>query len=54
LAALVYPRVAMELMRRRNIRQTMKTYTDAAQLPLSAAVAGLPRFTLQLEARPCL
>lgn len=42
----VYPRVAMELMRHRDIRQTMKTYTDAAQLPLAAAVAGLPSFTL--------
>jgi integrase len=42
----VYPRVAMELMRHRDIRQTMKTYTDTAQLPLVAAVAGLPSFTL--------
>lgn len=42
----VYPRVAMELMRHRDIRQTMKTYTDAARLPLVEAVAGLPSFKL--------
>jgi integrase len=42
----VYPRVAMELMRHRDIRQTMKTYTDAAQLPLATAIAGLPSFSL--------
>ena len=38
----VYPRVAMELMRHRDIRQTMKTYTDTSRLPLEAAIAGLP------------
>lgn len=43
----VYPRVAQALMRHQDIRQTMKTYTDAAQLPLAAAVAGLPSFSLQ-------
>ena len=43
----VFPRVAMALMRHRDIRQTMKTYTDATQLPLAAAVAGLPQFTLE-------
>ncbi|MFY9923552.1 MAG: tyrosine-type recombinase/integrase [Opitutaceae bacterium] len=42
----VYPRVAMELMRHRDIRQTMKTYTDTAHLPLAAAVAGLPMLAL--------
>ena len=42
----VYPRVAMELMRHRDIRQTMKTYTDAAQLPLATAIAGLPSLSL--------
>lgn len=42
----VYPRVAMELMRHRDIRQTMKTYTDTARLPLVAAVAGLPKLSI--------
>ena len=42
----VFPRVAMELMRHRDIRQTMKTYTDAAQLPLAAAIQGLPNLSI--------
>jgi integrase len=46
----VYPRVAMELMRHRDIRQTMKTYTDTAHLPLAAAVAGLPILALPARA----
>jgi integrase len=36
------PRVVMELMRHSDIKLTMKIYTDAAQLPLAAAVAKLP------------
>lgn len=45
----VYPRVAMELMRHRDIRQTMRTYTDTSRLPLAAAVANLPMFAVQLS-----
>jgi len=45
----VYPRVAMELMRHRDIRQTMKTYTDTAHLPLAAAIAGLPLLALPTQ-----
>jgi integrase len=46
----VYPRTAMELMRHRDIRQTMKTYTDTTQLPLVAAIAGLPPLVLTIDA----
>jgi integrase len=42
----VSPRIAMELMRHSDIKLTMKVYTDASRLPLAAAVAGLPKFTL--------
>lgn len=45
----VYPRVAMELMRHRDIRQTMKTYTDAAKLPLAAAIQGLPVLAFRID-----
>lgn len=44
----VYPRVAMELMRHRDIRQTMKTYTDCSRLPLAQAVANLPELSINL------
>jgi len=40
----VSPREAMELARHSDMRLTMKTYTDAAQLPLAATVRGLPSF----------
>ncbi|KAB2910884.1 MAG: phage integrase family protein [Dechloromonas sp.] len=42
----VYPRVAMELMRHRDIRQTMRTYTDTSRLPVIEAVAGLPSLSI--------
>ena len=38
----VSPREAMELARHSDMRLTMKTYTDVAQLPLAATVRGLP------------
>jgi len=38
----VSPREAMELERHSDMRLTMKTYTDVAQLPLAATVRGLP------------
>jgi len=38
----VSPREAMELARHSDMRLTMKTYTDMAQLPLAATVRGLP------------
>ena len=40
----VHPRVAMELARHSDLRLTMKTYTDAGQLPLREVIesaAGL-------------
>ena len=40
----VSPREAMELARHSDMRLTMKTYTDAAALPLAATVRGLPSF----------
>ncbi len=43
----VYPRVAMELMRHRDIRQTMRTYTDTSKLPLITAIAGLPVLSIE-------
>jgi hypothetical protein len=42
----VSPREAMELARHSDMRLTMKTYTDTAQLPLVATVAQLPSFGL--------
>ena len=44
----VSPRVTMELMRHSNIRLTMRTYTDAAQLPLVSALAQIPTFKLSV------
>lgn len=38
------PRVTMEAMRHSDMRLTMKTYTDAAQLPVADAVSKLPDF----------
>ena len=38
----VSPREAMELARHSDMRLTMKTYTDVAQLPLAATVRRLP------------
>jgi integrase len=40
----VSPREAMELARHSDMRLTMKTYTDLAQLPLAATVRQLPPF----------
>ncbi len=40
------PRVVMELMRHSDIKLTMRIYTDAAQLPLTEAVAKLPALDL--------
>jgi len=40
----VSPREAMELARHSDMRLTMKTYTDTAQLPLAATVSNLPSF----------
>ncbi len=38
----VAPRVAMEMMRHSDIKLTMKTYTDASQLPVKEALGKLP------------
>lgn len=46
----VAPRVAMELMRHSDMRLTMRTYTDAGQLPTSDALDRLPRFEVQAAA----
>ena len=43
----VPPRVVMELMRHSDIRLTMKTYTDATQLPTTEAIRTLPSFSAQ-------
>ena len=40
----VPPRVTMEMMRHSDIRLTMKTYTDAARLPLAEALKGMPNY----------
>jgi integrase len=45
----VSPREAMELARHSDMRLTMKTYTDTAQLPLAATVAQLPSFGFTSE-----
>lgn len=44
--AKVDPRTVMALMRHSDLRLTMKTYTDASQLPLADAVAKLPEIGL--------
>ena len=46
----VYPRVAMELMRHRDNRQTMRTYTDTSRLLMLEPIAGLPALSIYLEA----
>ena len=38
----VAPRIAMEMMRHSDIKLTMKTYTDASQLPVTEALNKLP------------
>ena len=43
----IQPRVVMELMRHSDIRQTMKTYTDASRLPTEDAIKSLPSFNPQ-------
>ncbi len=40
----VHPRLAMELARHSDMRLTMKTYTDAGQLPLREVMDTLPSF----------
>ena len=50
-AAGVAPRIAMELLRHSDIKLTMNVYTDAAQLPTSAAMASLPGFTVDSGAQ---
>jgi len=40
----VHPRLAMELARHSDMRLTMKTYTDAGQLPLREVMDSLPGF----------
>ena len=42
----------MELARHSDMRLTMKTYTDVAQLPLAATVRGLPSIgDLQIDSQ---
>lgn len=52
------PRTVQELMRHSDIKLTMKIYTDATQLPLSVAVANLPRVKnfppLSSSVAPCV
>lgn len=43
----VHPRVVQELMRHSDIKLTTKLYTDVSQLPVAAALASLPSFTLR-------
>ena len=45
----VSPRETMELARHSDIRLTMKTYTDAAALPLMATVRRLPAFDAKFD-----
>ena len=40
----VHPRLAMELARHSDMRLTMKTYTDAGQLPLREVMDTLPSY----------
>lgn len=47
-AANVAPFVLKELMRHSTVQQSEKYYIDATHLPLAAAVAALPRFTLNV------
>ena len=45
----VSPRETMELARHSDMRLTMKTYTDAAALPLMATVRRLPAFDAKFD-----
>ncbi len=47
----VHPRLAMELARHSDMRLTMKTYTDAGQLPLREVMDGLPGFGERADSR---
>ena len=47
----VHPRVAMELARHSDLRLTMKTYTDAGQLPLREVMESLPGFGKAADSR---
>jgi hypothetical protein len=47
----VHPRLAMELARHSDMRLTMKTYTDAGQLPLREVIESLPGFGGKADSR---
>ena len=47
----VHPRLAMELARHSDRRLTMKTYTDAGQLPLREVMDTLPGFGGRTDSR---
>jgi hypothetical protein len=47
----VHPRLAMELARHSDMRLTMKTYTDAGQLPLREVMDMLPSFGERTDSR---
>jgi hypothetical protein len=47
----VSPRLAMELARHSDMRLTMKTYTDAEQLPLREVMDTLPGFGERADSR---
>jgi integrase len=47
----VHPRLAMELARHSDLRLTMKTYTDAGQLPLQAVMESLPGYGAGADSR---
>jgi integrase len=47
----VHPRLAMELARHSDMRLTMKTYTDAGQLPLREVMDTLPGFGERTDSR---
>ena len=47
----VHPRLAMELARHSDMRLTMKTYTDAGQLPLREVMNTLPGFGERADSR---
>ena len=47
----VHPRLAMELARHSDMRLTMKTYTDAGQLPLREVMNTLPGFGERVDSR---
>ena len=47
----VAPFVLKELMRHSTVQQSEKYYIDATHLPLAAAVASLPAFSLPLAAK---